>query len=147
MSLEILQAKLELRELVDAYSILGDEKNIADQMLLLTPDTSYKVYIGDHLFSDVSGRKQLEEEFTGHASNVKRYFTINGQHVVKVDGDTATGVSYAQMKMVRDEDGKEVITDYSVRYDDVYVRQNRTWLITARIAHFIIFDARPLQGI
>ncbi len=116
-------------------------------MLLLTPDTSYKVYVGGQLFSETSGRKQLEEEFTGHASNVKRYFTISGQHVVKVDGDTATGVSYAQMKMVRDEDGKEVITDYSVRYDDEYVRQNETWLIKARIAHFIIFDVRPLQGI
>ncbi|MCM3674652.1 nuclear transport factor 2 family protein [Peribacillus simplex] len=146
MSLEILQAKLELRELVDAFSNLTDEKNIPDQMLLFTPDTRYKVYVGDQLVSDVSGTKQLEEEFTGHASLVKRYFSINGQHVVKVDGDTATGVSYSQMKMVREEDGKEVITDYSVRYDDEYVRQNGTWLIKARTCHFVIIDAKTLQG-
>ncbi|MDP4097676.1 nuclear transport factor 2 family protein [Paenibacillus sp. P96] len=50
------------------------------------------------------------------------------------------------VKMVRDENGTEVITDYSVRYDDEYVRQNGTWLIKERIAHFIIIEARPLQG-
>lgn len=146
MTLEILQAKFELRQLVDAFSNLGDEKKISEQMLLFTPDTRYKVYFGGQLVSDVSGTKQLEEEFTGHASLVKRYFSINGQHVVKVDGDTATGVSYSQMKMVREEDGKEVITDYSVRYDDEYVLQNGTWLIKARTAHFSIIDARTLQG-
>ncbi|CAN7735317.1 nuclear transport factor 2 family protein [Paenibacillus sp. LjRoot153] len=146
MTLEILQAKLELRELVDAYSNLGDEKKISEQMLLFTPDTSFKVYFGGQLVSDVSGTKQLEEEFTGHASLVKRYFSINAQHVAKVDGDTATGVSYSQMKMVREEEGKEVITDYSVKYDDTYIRQNGNWLIKARISHFSIIEARTLQG-
>lgn len=146
MSLEILQAKLELRELVDAFSNLGDEKKISEQMLLFTPDTRYKVYFGGQLVSDVSGTNQLEEEFTGHASIVKRYFSINAQHVVKVEGDTATGVSYSQMKMVREEEGKEVITDYSVKYDDLYVRQNGTWLIKERTAHFSIIEARTLQG-
>jgi len=146
MSLEILQAKLELRELVDAFSNLGDERKISEQMLLFTPDTRYKVYFGGQLVSDVSGTKQLEEEFTGHASIVKRYFSINAQHVVKVEGDTATGVSYSQMKMVREEEGKEVITDYSVKYDDLYVHQNGTWLIKERTAHFSIIEARTLQG-
>ncbi|WP_068500980.1 nuclear transport factor 2 family protein [Paenibacillus kribbensis] len=146
MSLEIVQAKLELRELVDAYANLTDEKKIEEQMLLFTPDGRYTVYVGERLLSEVIGTKQLGEDFTSHASQVKRYFSINGQHVVKVDGDTATGVVFSQIKMVRDEDGKEVITDYSVRYDDVYVRQNGAWLIKERTANFIIFDARPLQG-
>ncbi|ALP37415.1 hypothetical protein ASL14_15715 [Paenibacillus sp. IHB B 3084] len=146
MSLEILQAKLALRELVDAYAILTDEKNISEQMLLFTPDARFKVYMGDQLVSDVTGTKQLEEEFTGHASIVKRYFSINGQHVVKVDADTATGVVNSQMKMVREEEGKEVISDYSVKYVDTYVRQNGTWLIKERASHYIIIEARTLQG-
>ena len=115
-------------------------------MLLCTPDIRYTVYMGDQLVSDVLGAKELGEEFTGHASLVKRYFSINAQHIVKVDGDTATGVAYSQLKMVRDEDGKDVITDYSVKYDDTYVRQNGTWLIEARTAYFIIIEARTLQG-
>lgn len=146
MSIEILQAKLELRELVDAYSNLGDEKKLEEQMSLLTPDHRYTVYMGGQLVADVSGTKQLLEEFKGHAALVKRYFSINAQHTVEVNGDTATGVAYSQLKMVRDQDGKEVITDYSVKFDDTYVRQNGTWLIKIRIAHFIIIEARTLQG-
>ncbi|MFB5762093.1 nuclear transport factor 2 family protein [Paenibacillus medicaginis] len=146
MSLEIVQAKIELRELVDAYANLTDEKKIDEQMLLFTSDGRYTVYVGESLLSEVIGTKQLGEDFKSHASEVKRYFSMNGQHVVKVDGATATGVVFSQIKMVRDEDGTEVITDYSVRYDDVYVCQNGTWLIKERTANFIIFDARPLQG-
>lgn len=146
MLLEILQVKLELRELVDAYSNLGDEKQIEKQMNLLTPDHRYIVYLGDTAVSDISGTEQLLEEFRGHAALVKRYFSINAQHTVEVNGDTATGIAYSQLKMVRDQDGREVITDYSVKYDDTYVHQNGTWLIKSRIAHFIIIETRTLQG-
>ncbi|MCW3790065.1 nuclear transport factor 2 family protein [Paenibacillus sp. LS1] len=144
MSLEILQAKSELRDLVDSYATLTDAKKIADQMLLFTPDTRFKVYFGDQLMSEVTGTKQLEEEFNGHVALVKRYFTTNAQHVVNVEGDTATGVVFSQIKMVRDEDGKEILTDYSVQYHDVYVRQGEKWLIQERTSQYIIIEARPL---
>lgn len=146
MSLETLQAKSELRELVDAYATLTDEKRVSDQMLLFTLDTRFKVYFGDQLVSDVTGTKQLEEQFLGHVALVKRYFSTNAQHIVNVDGETATGVVFSQMKMVRDEEGKEVITDYSVQYHDVYVRQNEKWLIQERTSKYIIVESRTLQG-
>ncbi|PNQ79913.1 nuclear transport factor 2 family protein [Paenibacillus sp. F4] len=146
MSLETIQAKMELRELVDAYATLTDEKRISDQMRLFTPNTQFKVYFGDQLVSDVTGTTQLEEEFKGHVSLVKHYFSMNGQHVVNVDGDTATGVVFSQIKMVRDKEGIEVITDYSVQYHDVYVRLNEKWFIKERTSKYIIIEARSLQG-
>ncbi|KQN97156.1 nuclear transport factor 2 family protein [Paenibacillus algorifonticola] len=147
MSLETLQAKLELRELVDAYATLTDEKRISDQMLLFTPDTQFKIYMSDQLVSNVSGTAQLEEEFNGHVSLVKRYFSLNGQHVVNVDGDTATGVVFSHIKMLRDgEEGTEVLTDYSVQYHDVYVRQNEKWLIKERTSKYIFVEAKVLQS-
>ena len=146
MSLEILQAKSELKELVDTFSNLADEKKIPEQMPLFTPDTKVQVYMGDDLLFDISGTKQLEEVFTSFTANVKRSFHMNGQQVVKIDGDTATGIAYCQVKLVSEEDGKEVITDSSIRYDDEYVRQNGTWLIKTRISHFSINDKRTLQS-
>ncbi|SFF46966.1 SnoaL-like domain-containing protein [Paenibacillus algorifonticola] len=147
MSLETIQAKLELRELVDAYATLTDEKRISDQMLLFTPDTQFKVYMSDQLVANVSGTAQLEEEFNGHVSLVKRYFSLNGQHVVNVDGDTATGVVFSHIKMLRDgEEGTEVLTDYSVQYHDVYVRQNEKWLIKERTSKYIFVEAKVLQS-
>lgn len=146
MTLEILKNKEELRDLIDAYAYLSDEKKISEVMGLFTPDTTYKVYMGDFLAANVSGIESMEKEFNGHASLVKTYFTMNGQHTVKIDGDTATGVSFSQLKMVREVEGKNIITDYSVKYDDKYVRQNGKWLIKERIGYFIIVEERPLSN-
>ncbi|MVT08764.1 nuclear transport factor 2 family protein [Chitinophaga tropicalis] len=146
MTLEILKTKEELRNLIDAYAYLGDEKKISEQMGLFTPDAVYKVYMNDFLAANVSGTDTLEKEFSGHASLVKTYFTLNGQHTVKIDGDTATGVSFSQIKMIRESEGKNILTDYSVKYDDKYVHQNGKWLIKERIGYFLIVEARPLNN-
>ena len=146
MTLEILRTKEELRNLIDAYACLGDEKKISEQMELFTSDTVYKAYMGDFLAANISGRENLEKEFNGHVSQVKTYFTINGQHTVKINDATATGVSFSQIKMVRESEGKDTLTDYSVRYDDHYVLQNGKWLIKERTGHFIIVEARSLNS-
>jgi hypothetical protein len=111
MTLEILKAKEELRNLIEDYAHLGDEKNIPEQMSLFTPDTVYKAYVGDFLAANVSGTENLGKEFSGHASQVKTYFTLNGQHTVNIDGDTASGVSYSQIKMIRASEGKDIAMD------------------------------------
>ncbi|CAH0142048.1 hypothetical protein SRABI27_03106 [Pedobacter sp. Bi27] len=146
MTLEHLTIKEELRSLIDAYASLGDEKKISEQMEIFTTDAIYQVYMGGNLVANVSGTENLEKEFTGHASLVKTYFTLNGQHTVNIDGDTATGISFTQIKMVREAEGKDNITDYSVRYDDKYVFQNGKWLIKKRTGHFIIVEARPFNN-
>lgn len=146
MTLEILKTKEELRDLIDAYAYLSDEKKIAEVMALFTPDTTYKVYMGDFLAANVSGTESLEKEFNGHASLVKTYFTMNGQHTVQIDGDTATGVSFSQIKMIRASKDKNIITDYSVKYDDKYVHQDGKWLIKERIGYFIIVEERALSN-
>ncbi|WP_343667823.1 nuclear transport factor 2 family protein [Chitinophaga sp.] len=145
MTLETLRSKEELRDLVDAYATLGDEKKISEQMTLLMPDANYTVYMNGVEVANTTGTDKLEKEFNGHAALVKTYFTLNGQHTVKIDGDTATGVSFSQIKMIRETDGKNILTDYSVRYDDEYVRQNGKWFIKNRIGHFIIIEARPVS--
>lgn len=147
MSLEIIKTKEELRELIDAYAYLGDEKKISEQMSLFTKDAAYKVYMNGALVADTTGTDVLEKEFSGHASQVKTYFTLNGQHTVQIEGeDTATGISFTQIKMIRESEGKDIITDYSVKYDDKYVRQNGKWLIKERTGHFIIIEARSVNS-
>lgn len=145
MTLEILKAKEELRDLIDAYAYLGDEKKISQVMNLFTQDVTYNVYMGGNLVSSVSGRENMEKDFNTHATLVKTYFTLNGQHTVKIDGDTATGISFSQLKMVREVDGKDILTDYSVKYEDSYVFQNGKWLIKDRIGYFVIIEARTLN--
>ncbi|EDM37807.1 hypothetical protein PBAL39_15319 [Pedobacter sp. BAL39] len=145
MSLETLKIKEELRDLIDAYAYLSDEKKISEVMGLFTPDVTYKVYMGDFLAANVSGTENMEKEFLGHASLVKTYFTMNGQHTVKINGDTAKGVSFSQIKMIRESGDGDVLTDYSVKYDDKYVLRDEQWLIKERIAYFIIVEERALK--
>ncbi|MCW3017400.1 MAG: hypothetical protein JWO02_4492 [Solirubrobacterales bacterium] len=146
MSQEILEAKSALKALVDTFSNLADEKRIPDQMLLLTPETNVQVYMGDELMFDISGTQQIEETFTAFAANMKRSFHMNGQQVVEIDGDSATGITYCQVKHVSEEDGREVVTDSSVRYHDEYIRQDGRWHINTRIARFTVNDKRTLQS-
>jgi hypothetical protein len=146
MTLEILKIKQELRDLIDAYAYLGDEKKISEVMDLFTTDITYKVYMGDFLAASVSGRDAMEKDFNMHASLVKTYFTMNGQHTVKINGDTATGISFSQIKMIRESDGKDILTDYSVKYDDSYILQNDKWLIKERTGYFVIVEERTLNN-
>lgn len=144
MTLEILKTKEDLRNLIDDYAYLGDEKKIAEQMELFTSDLSYKVYMVGALVVDVSGRETMERDFNLHSSEVKTYFTLNGQHTVKINNETASGVSYSQIKMIREIEGKDVLTDYSVKYDDNYVKINGKWLIKDRVAHFVVVKSNNL---
>ena len=146
MTSEILKAKEELRDLIDAYAYLGDDKKISEQMGLFTPDTVYKAYMGDFLAANVSGIENLEREFNGHAALVKTYFTLNGQHAVNIGGDKATGISFSQIKMIRESEGRNILSDYSVKYHDKYVHQDGKWLIKERIGYFIIVEARELKS-
>jgi len=144
MTLEILKTKEDLRNLIDDYAYLGDEKKIPQVMDLFTPDLTYQVYMNGNLVSSVSGREDMENNFNGHANEVKTYFTLNGQHIVKIDGESATGISFSQLKMIREVEGKDVLTDYSVKYEDFYVNQNGNWLIKDRVAHFLIIESRAI---
>ncbi|TKJ92977.1 nuclear transport factor 2 family protein [Paenibacillus sp. CFBP13512] len=146
MSLERLEAVSELRSLVDDYAILTDEKKISEQMNLFTPDAKFTIYIGGQLTSTITGTESLEKEFMTHVNEIKCYFTINGQHKVTVNGDTAEGIVFSQMKVIREEQGVDILSDYSIRYDDVYVRQNGAWLIQERAEYMIMIESRPLQS-
>jgi ketosteroid isomerase-like protein len=145
MTLEILKTKEALRDLIDDYAYLGDEKKISEVLDLFTPDLTYSVYMDGQIVSSVSGREAMEKDFNGHASKVKTYFTLNGQHTVKINGESAAGISFSQLKMIREEEGKNILTDYSVKYEDVYVYQNQKWLIKDRVAHFVIIESRTIS--
>ncbi|MDW9382783.1 nuclear transport factor 2 family protein [Chryseobacterium sp. JV558] len=145
MTLEVLKTKQDLRDLIDNYAYLGDEWKISEVMDLFTPDVIYKVYMNGVLVANISGRESMESDFNLHASQVKTYFTLNGQHSTKIDGETATGISFSQIKMTRENEGKDVLTDYSVKYEDIYVFQNEKWLIKERTGYFVMIESRTIS--
>lgn len=143
-TLEVLQTKAELSELVTAFANLSDENRIHEQMDLFTPDATVQSWLGEHLLFDVTGTEVIEKTFTEGTSYVRRSFHMLGQQAVSIDGDSAEGIVYCQVKLVSEEDGAEVVQDSSIRYSDSYVRRDGRWLISSRISRFTIIDKRIL---
>ncbi len=142
MTLEEMQAKLEIQELVGKFSNL--EVDVPPQMALFTKDTHVEVFMGDKLAFDIHGVEELEKIFSQFTAAVKRSHHMNGQHVIKVDGDTATGVLYCRAALVTEEDGKEFISNNLIYYEDTYAKVDGKWLIKARRSHFVISDKHAL---
>lgn len=144
MTVEEMQAKMEIQELVGKFSNL--EVDVPPQMALFTSDTHVMVYLGDKLAFDIHGTSELEKVFSQFTATVKRSHHQNGQHVIKVDGDTATGVLYCRAALVTEENGKEYLADNFIWYEDTYAKVDGKWLIKARTSHFIISDKHELKA-
>lgn len=142
MTLEEISAKLEIQELVGKFSNL--EVDVPPQMKLFTKDTHVQVYMGEKLAFDIHGVEELEKVFSQFTAAVRRSHHMNGQHVIEVNGDTATGILYCRAALVTEEDGKEFISDNFIWYEDTYKKVDGKWLIAARTSHFIISDKHVL---
>ena len=142
MTLEEMQARMEIQDLVGTFSNL--EVDVPPQMKLFTKDTHVQVYMGEKLAFDIHGVEELEKVFSQFTAAVKRSHHMNGQHVIKVDGDNATGVLYCRAALVTEEEGKKFLSDNFIWYEDTYKKVDGKWLIAARTSHFIISDKHVL---
>ena len=134
-----------LKDLVDTFSNLADEKRVAEQMPLFTPDAQVNTYIGGKLFAEAKGREEIEQVFSSFLAQFHSVYHLNGQHTVTFRSETeAEAINYCAVKLVGEQDGKQVLQDHSVRYQDTYVKQGDQWLISQRIANFMISETRVI---
>ncbi|MFC3875175.1 nuclear transport factor 2 family protein [Neisseria musculi] len=132
-----------LKDLADAFSNLADEKRVAEQMALFTEDARVTTYIGGKLFAEMKGRAEIEKVFSDFLAGFHTVYHLNGQHTVTFrSGTEAEAVNYCAVKLVGEQEGRQVLQDHSVRYQDNYVKQGGTWLISRRIAGFMISETR-----
>lgn len=143
--LQEIKDKIALRELVDRFSNLADEKNIAEQMKLFTDDAVVISMEGERTVSEFKGKQQIGEAFSNFLALFHTVYHINGQHTVKLRGNTATGTYYCQVALIAERDGKNMGRFSGVRYNDEYVKKNGTWFIKKRVSHFIYNDNREVK--
>ena len=145
MTMNQLIERQALKDLVDTFSNLADEKRVAEQMALFTPDAQVNTYIGGKLFAEAKGREEIEQVFSSFLAQFHSVYHLNGQHTVTFRSETeAEAINYCAVKLVGEQDGKQVLQDHSVRYQDTYVKQNGQWLISQRIANFMISETRVI---
>lgn len=136
MNIQEIADRMALKSLVDTFSNLADTKEIDEQVQLFTEDAEVISYQGEKQTSHLKGRKELAERFKAFLDQFTTVYHINGQQTVKIDGDKATGIAYAQVVLVSEKDGKKTMRAQGVRYNDEYERKNGKWLISRRISHF-----------
>ena len=130
-----------LKDLVDTFSNLADEKRVAEQMALFTPDAQVNTYIGGKLFAEAKGTAEIEQVFSSFLAQFHSVYHLNGQHTVTFRSETEVeAINYCAVKLVGEQDGKQVLQDHSVRYQDTYIKQDGKWLISQRIANFMISE-------
>lgn len=131
-----LADRMALKNLVDTFSVLADQKNTEAQKWLFTEDAVVDSYIGDQKGMSLVGRENIGNAFGSYLALFDTVYHINGQQTVSLDGDTATGTAYCQVVLIGNENGKKIMTTQGVYYNDEYVRQNGKWLIKHRTSHF-----------
>lgn len=133
-----------IKYLVDTFSNLADDKDVAGQMPLFTEDATVDTYFGDTLFASMRGREEIGKVFSGFIANFEALYHVNGQMTVDIDGDRASSTHYCLVVLVSDEQGKKSKNFNGVIYKDEYVRRDGQWLIAKRLARFTWRDVSEL---
>lgn len=141
-----LEDRAALKNLVDTFSILADTKEAELQATLFTEDASVKNYMNGKFQQELKGRKQIGDVFGRFLATQETVYHLNGQQTLTLDGDKVTGVCYCQVAMIAIVDGKKMITEQGVRYNDEYQKIDGRWYIKNRIANFMWSETREMAN-
>jgi SnoaL-like domain len=121
--------RLALRELFDAYAHCADRRDAEGQKALFTDDTRFAVYmdgeVGEPTYV-LQGREALTPAF----DDLNRYEVtthFNGQSMVDIDGNRATGESCTLAHHVFTENSDRKIMIASLRYLDTFAKIDGRW--------------------
>ena len=139
--------RLAIRELIDAYAHCADRREAEGQKALFTEDMHFVVYMngeGTDPTDDLHGREQLTPVFAAlNQYEVTMHF--NGQSIVTLDGDRATGDTYCIAHHVFSDGERKIMVAY-LRYLDTFVKQDGNWLFAERNLYLEFSDTRALGG-
>ena len=132
----LIQDRLDLKELVDKFSILADNKDVENQLLLFTEDAVVESFRYGVSTSRLVGKDEIFNSFSSFLASLETVYHINGQQTVEISGYNAKGISYCLVILISDENGNKVKTTFGVSYNDEYVKEEGRWLIKKRKSYF-----------
>ena len=143
MSIEMLEAKEAIREVIDQFSNL--ECDVEAQANFFTEDTHIMVHMNGTLAMDIHGVDEMVKQFSAFTSSVRASHHMNGQQVITVNGDTAQDVHYCRAALLVEQDGQEMISDNYIRYVDQLICQDGVWRIAERDQYFVMTENRSVK--
>jgi len=136
MNIKEVEDRISLRELIDNVSILGDRKDFNAQVQLFAENAVSTTIAGGKVILMLKGRKEMAAAFGDFLKDVETIYHFNGQQVVTIEGDQATGTCYCIVTLIGNKDGKHMKTTIGAIYQDDYARIDNRWLIVKRIGNF-----------
>jgi hypothetical protein len=140
--------RLAIRELVEAYAHCADRRDAKGQMSLFTEDTYFVVYMDakDPTPSqELHSRQALAPVF----ADLNRYDATThfvGQSTIfSLTTDRATGEAYCLAHHVTVEGGKRRLMVASLRYLDMFVKMDGSWLFAERRLYVDWLEERALS--
>jgi len=138
--------RLAIRELIDAYAHHADFREPEQQYGLYAEGGRTLVYLGS---TDVEPQvlTTAEEHLAGFDALSQYAATthLNGQSIIRLDGDSATAESYCLAHhLLEGGEGRTLIV-MAIRYEDVLTRTPEGWRFAERRLVITWTDSRPSQ--
>jgi hypothetical protein len=147
MTLLEMQDKLEIQDLLNVFANLADEKDAKSQGELFLENGILKFHMGfDGEVQNIVGREALVNAFAATINSCIAVYHINGQHIITLNGDEATGTAYCQATLVNDAEGKKIMTVNDVRYHDNYKKVDGKWYLEKRRTTFLISEKHEMNN-
>lgn len=140
----LIEDRMALKELVDQFSILADQKDTKAQTLLFTETATVETYMNGINVGTIKGRKDIDAAFAAFLNKFSTVYHLNGQQVATIKGEQATAVSYCLVTLIGEENGKKMKTTFGIHYEDEFVKEKNNWLIKKRKS---IFDWQSKEEI
>jgi ketosteroid isomerase-like protein len=139
-------ARVALRALVDEYALASDTADIERFGSLFTPDAEFVLSTpGTTETVTLRGREQVKYGPSGNQMFERTFHAVHN-HIVDVDGDRATGLTYctARHLLRKADDSLEVILA-PIQYHDEYGLTDDGWKFSRRELEWTWIERRPAE--
>ena len=140
--------RLAIRELVEAYAHCADRRDAKGQMALFTTDTHFVVYMNakdPKPSQELRSREALAPVFDNLNQYAATMHFVGQSTIFSLSGDRATGEAYCiAHHLTVDGEKRRVMVAY-LRYRDVFVKMDGTWLFAERLLYVDWLEERGLS--
>ena len=144
MSVLEMSDRMRLKDLMDRYATESDKGNHEYYREIFSPDLNMQIYMGENMILEFDNLDDMVKAFSA-AGMSKASFHQVGQQVIDFTGEThATGISYLIAHVVNEVDGKDQLTQHTLRYYDTFVKIDGRWWIKSRKQYFVTSTVPPL---
>lgn len=128
-----IEDKIAIKELIDNFSRVSDQKNNVAQALFFTENGILTSIMGEETII-FKGRKEIKDGFASILASLETVYHHNGQSQIILNSNKATGFSYCLATLISKDDDCTKIRTIAANYKDQFVKENNTWFIEKRTA-------------